>query len=309
MTVLLTGATGFVGQRLRQCLQNDSSYVLRSAVRQTTFDTKDAEVVVGDINATTNWQMALTDCKVVIHTAARVHILNEVASDPLKEFRRVNVDGTLNLARQAASKGVQRFIFISSIKVNGEATTTNSFSADDSPAPEDAYAISKHEAEQGLQIIASETGMEIVIIRPPLVYGAGVKGNFQTMMNWLKRGWPLPLGAINNKRSFVALDNLIDLIITCINHPNAANQIFLVSDDDDLSTTELLKKMGQVLGKPARLLPFPARALRLAAAMTGKQDIAKRLCGSLQVDISKTKNMLNWQPPVSIEDTLKDVVI
>jgi UDP-glucose 4-epimerase len=230
----------------------------------------------------------------------------DTVSDPLQEFRRVNVQATLNLARQAAAAGVRRFVFVSSIKVNGESTQPGSaFTADDAPAPLDAYGISKMEAEQGLRQIALQTGMEVVIIRPPLVYGPGVKANFAAMMRWLKRGVPLPLGAIENQRSFVALDNLVDLIVTCLIHPAAANQTFLVSDGEDVSTTELLRRMGQALGCTARLLPVPASWLKLAADMLGKADMAQRLCGSLQVDISKTRQLLGWQPPLSLDSGLK----
>jgi UDP-glucose 4-epimerase len=230
----------------------------------------------------------------------------DTVSDPLQEFRRVNVQATLNLARQAAAAGVRRFVFVSSIKVNGELTQPESaFKADDAPAPLDAYGISKMEAEQGLREIALQTGMEVVIIRPPLVYGSGVKANFAAMMRWLKRGVPLPLGAIQNQRSLVALDNLVDLIVTCLTHPAAANQTFLVSDGEDVSTTELLRRMGQALGSPARLLPVHASWLKLAAAMLGKADMAQRLCGSLQVDISKTRQLLGWQPPLSLDTGLK----
>jgi len=231
--------------------------------------------------------------------------MHETANDPLAEFRKVNVDGTLNLARQAAAAGVRRFIFISSIKVNGEGSALGApYLADAKPAPADPYGISKMEAEQGLRALAAETGMEVVIIRPVLVYGPGVKANFRSMMSWLNKGVPLPLGAIHNQRSLVALDNLVDLIVTCIDHPAAANQTFLVSDGEDLSTTELLRRMGAALGKPARLLPVPAFMLQAGAALLGKRDMAQRLCGSLQVDISKTRELLNWTPPVSVDQAL-----
>jgi UDP-glucose 4-epimerase len=232
--------------------------------------------------------------------------MQEATADPLEEFRRANVQGTLNLARQAAAAGVRRFVFVSSIKVNGEATQLGSpFKADDTPAPLDAYGVSKMEAEQGLREIARQTGMEVVIIRPPLVYGPGVKANFAVMMRWLKRGIPLPLGAIHNQRSLVALDNLVDLLVTCLTHPAAANQTFLVSDGDDVSTTELLRRMGQALGCPARLMPVQVSLLKLAAAMVCKRDVAQRLCGSLQVDIEKTRRVLGWTPPISLDEGLK----
>ena len=263
-------------------------------------------VVVDGVDDKTDWRDELVDCDVVVHLAARVHVMYDASIDPLAEFRRVNVQGTLNLARQAAASGVRRFVFISSIKVNGEATQPGQpFTADDAPAPLDAYGISKMEAEQGLRELAAQTGMEVVIIRPPLVYGPGVKANFAAMMRWLQRGVPLPLGAIHNQRSLVALDNLVDLIVTCLTHPAAANQTFLVSDDEDVSTTELLRRMGQAMGKPARLLPVPVSWLKVGAAMVGKRDAAQRLSGSLQVDIEKTCRLLGWVPPISLDEGLR----
>jgi nucleoside-diphosphate-sugar epimerase len=232
--------------------------------------------------------------------------MNESAQDPLVEFRKVNVEGTLNLARQAAAAGVKRFIFISSIKVNGEATLPGkSFSAEDVPVPVDAYGVSKLEAEQGLYELAESTGMEVVIIRPVLVYGPGVKANFLSMMRWLSRGIPLPLGAIHNRRSLVALGNLISLIVLCIDHPRAANQTFLVSDGEDVSTTDLLRKLACALGKPARLLPVPGWLLQGIAALLGRRSLSQRLFGSLQVDISKNQALLGWTPPVGLDQGLR----
>ena len=232
--------------------------------------------------------------------------MQDTAVDPLVDFRRINVDGTLNLARQATAAGVRRFIFISSVKVNGEATALDQpYFSDDVPAPVDAYGISKMEAEHGLRRISEETGMEVVIIRPPLVYGPGVKANFLSMMRWLWNGIPLPLGAIHNKRSLVALDNLLDLIVTCVDHPAAKNKTFLVSDGEDLSTSQLLRRMGNALHRPARLLPIPASLLQIGAALVGRPDVAKRLCGSLQVDISKTRQLLGWNPPIRVDEGLR----
>jgi len=263
-------------------------------------------VEVQGLDANTDWSAALTGQQVVIHAAARAHIIKDEVPDPLAEYRRVNVGGTLNLGRQAAAAGVQRFIFISSINVNGEQTSLGSpFSVDDVVAPKDVTGVSKWEAEQGLQQLASETGMEVVIIRPPLVYGPGVKGNFASMISLVKKGLPLPLGAIHNKRSLVAVDNLVDLIITCIDHPAAANQVFLAGDGQDLSTTELLRGVAEAMGKPSRLIPVPASMLKLGATMLGKKAVAQRLLGSLQVDISKARSLLGWEPPVSVEEGLK----
>ena len=228
---------------------------------------------------------------------------------PLAEFRKSNVEGTLNLARQAASAGLRRFIFISSIKVNGESTSAGRyFCPFDAPAPEDPYGISKMEAERGLMQLASETGMEVVIIRPPLVYGPGVKGNFASLIKLMGKGLPLPLGAINNKRSLVGIDNLVDLIIRCIDHPAAANQVFLAGDGEDLSTTELLRGLAEAMGRAARLIPVPAALLSLGATLLGKRAVAQRLLGSLQVDISKTRQLLGWEPPVSVKEGLRRCV-
>lgn len=241
----------------------------------------------------------------IVHLAARVHVMNDKSSDPFTEFRRVNVEGTVNLARQAADAGVRRFVFLSSIKVNGEFTQEGRpFTADDAPAPQDPYGVSKHEAERLLQQIAVETDMEVVIIRPPLVYGPGVKANFASMMRWLARGVPLPLAAVTeNRRSLVALDNLVDLIVTCLSHPAAANQTFLVSDGEDLSTADLLRRMGAALDHPARLFYTPPALLKLGIQVV-KPGIYQRLCGSLQLDIAKTRQMLSWNPPVSVDEGL-----
>ncbi|SHM85338.1 UDP-glucose 4-epimerase family protein [Phytopseudomonas punonensis] len=307
MRILVTGAGGFVGQALVGRLTNDPRYQPRAASRNVSaFSPKIENCLAPSLGSNADWHAALSDVSVVVHLAARVHVMNDTASDPLVEFRNTNVAGTLNLARQAATAGVQRFIFISSIKVNGEGTEPgHPYRADDTPAPQDPYGVSKMEAEQGLRALAGEAGMEVVIIRPVLVYGPGVKANFRSMMSWLRKGIPLPLGATGNKRSLVAVDNLVDLIATCIDHPAAANQTFLVSDGDDLSTTQLLQRMGTALGRPARLLPVPASLLQACAAMLGKRAIAQRLCGSLQVDIGKTRELLAWAPPVSVDEALR----
>jgi len=306
MTVLITGASGFLGTAL--CSRLREFMAVRGAVRAKKSQIDRSDVIeISDISSDTDWTSALKGVKQVVHLAARVHVLNDKSSDPLAEFRRVNVEGTANLARQAAASGVRRFVFLSSIKVNGEFTEVGKpFTADDVPAPEDPYGISKYEAEQLLRQIASETGMEVVIIRPPLVYGPGVKANFESMMRWLARGVPLPLAAVTNiRRSLVALDNLVDLIATCLNHPAAANQTFLVSDGEDLSTADLLKRMGSAMGHPARLFNLPPRLLKLGAAVVRKPGIYQRLCGSLQLDITKTRQLLGWTPPVSVDEGLR----
>ena len=307
MVTLVTGANGFVGSALCQTLRSDG-VVVRGAVRSLRSQQDGFETVeVGSLTFETDWSAALKNVQQVVHLAARVHIMDDDSQDPLAEFRRVNVEGTANLARQAASAGVRRFVYLSSIKVNGEFTEVGQpFTADDMPATEDPYGISKHEAEQLLRQIAAETGMEVVIIRPPLVYGPGVKANFEAMMRWLVRGVPLPLASVtHNRRSLVALDNLVDLIVTCLNHPAAANQTFLVSDGEDISTAELLKRLGLALGQPARLFYAPARLLKLGAVLVNKPRIYQRLCGSLQLDIGKTQQLLGWKPLVSIDEGLR----
>lgn len=305
--VLVTGATGFLGRALIKRLVDDARYSPVATVRRKASDLVAGlkPILIGDLGASTDWSSALLDVEVVVHTAARVHVMKDAAADPLIEYRKVNFEGTLNLARQAVQAGVKRFIFISSIKVNGEETVLGKpFTADDVPHPVDPYGISKAETETALLELAVSTGMEVVIIRPVLVYGPGVKANFQSLMRWVSKGIPLPLGLIRNKRSLVALDNLVDLILTCIDHPGAVNQVFLVSDGDDLSTTELLQRVGKALGSPARLMPVPSGVINFSARLVGKSSISQRLLGSLQVDISKTRVLLNWEPPVSVDEAL-----
>lgn len=307
MKVLVTGATGFVGLALTRLLVYQGVEVV-GGVRMVSSNLPlgVSQVFVGDIQSGTDWMNALDGADTVVHLAARVHVMRDDAADPLVEFRQVNVAGTLNLARQAAMAGVRRFVFVSSIKVNGEYTVLGKpFSAHDKPVPQDPYGISKYEAERGLLDLESETGMEVVIIRPPLVYGPGVKANFASMMSWLDRGVPLPLGAVHNQRSFVALDNLVDLIVTCLDHPAAVNQTFLVSDGEDLSTSQLLQRMGSALGKPARLIPIPVGMMTFAANLLGKGAVAQRLFGSLQVDSSKARDLLGWKPVVTVDEALQ----
>ncbi len=306
--VVVTGASGFVGDAMVRRLVADGRWKVRVASRglNNVWPAKVEKALMDDLAPDADYRSLLDGCAAVIHLAARVHIMRDNATDPLSAFRRVNTAGTLNLARQAAELRVSRLIYISTIKVNGENTPINKpYTADDVPAPTDPYGVSKHEAELGLIEIAQATGLEVVIIRPVLVYGPGVRANFVALMRWLYRRVPLPLGAVNNLRSLVALDNLVDLIATSIDHPAAANQTFLVSDGEDLSTTELLQRMGAALRKPARLLPVPTGLLKVVAALVGKGDVAQRLLGSLRVDISKTRETLNWTPPVSVEESLR----
>lgn len=301
---MLTGANGFVGSALKAQLASDSGIHLVTAVRRGRAS-PDC-VAVGNIDGCTDFSEALAGVDVVIHAAARAHIMRDEVDDPLAEYRKVNVEGTLNLARQAVAAGVRRFVFLSSIKVNGEATARgNPFQANDVPSPKDAYGVSKLEAEQGLMLLAAESGMEMVIIRSPLVYGLGVKGNFASMIKLVGKGVPLPLGAIHNKRSLVGIDNLVDLIIRCLEHPAAANEIFLAGDGEDISTTELLRVVGNAMGKPARLVPVPAGLLQFGATLLGKKAIAQRLLGSLQVDISKAYELLDWKPPCPLAEGLR----
>ncbi|MEP4546003.1 MAG: SDR family oxidoreductase [Saccharospirillum sp.] len=306
MRVLVTGSNGFLGSAVLQDLQAREVDAV-GAVRKHQGESRAEEPIqVGYINAQTDWSEALKSVEAVVHCAARVHVMSEDADNALDAFREVNVEGTLNLARSAAAAGAKRFLFISSIKVNGEGTRPGRpFRHDDAPAPEDAYGQSKAEAEAGLLSVARETGLEVVVIRPPLVYGPGVKANFAALMKLAGKNLPLPLGAIRNKRSMVALENLVNLIVTCISHPSAANQAFLVSDDQDVSTTELLMLMTRATGKTPRLLPVPMSWLTLAAAFLDKKAIADRLFGSLQVDISHTKKTLGWVPPISVEQGIQ----
>jgi len=308
MRLLVTGASGFIGQALISQLLNNSNYQVYAVVRKlfASFPPEINQLKIDDISSSTNWDKYLQGVDCVIHTAARVHVMSDTSNNPLDEFRKVNTTGTLKLAQQAAKYGVKRFIYLSSIKVNGEVTFHKGpFTADDVFIPTDPYALSKYEAEQGLLKLAENTNMEVVIIRPPLVYGPNVKANFKNMMKWLYKSTPLPFGGINNKRSLVAIDNLVDLIITCIEHPGAANEIFLVSDGEDLSTSELLNRVSAALGKKSRLLSVNQQLLELSLKLIGKKDLAQRLCSSLQVDIRKTKTLLNWTPPVNMDDGLK----
>jgi len=308
--ILVTGAAGFVGSALLPVLLSQFHAV--TGVGRRAHDKSHARLRsfgVGNIDGATKWSTELLGADAVIHLAARVHIMRDSESDPLAEFRRVNTEGTLNLARQAAAAGVRRFIFLSTIKVNGEATHYGCpFTTSDLPAPQDPYGISKHEAEVGLREIARTTGMQVVNIRPTLVYGRGAKENFKSLMSLVARGLPLPLGSINNFRSFVGIDNLVDFIVTCLEHPAAANETFLVSDGEDLSTPDLIRRMARAMNRPARLLSVPVWALKAGASLLGKGDAMQRLCGNLQVDISKSRELLGWSPPVSVDEGLRRAV-
>ena len=300
--ILITGATGFVGNHLKETINNSYSLKLLSRTGLQTENHFNA-----DVTKNTDYLNILNDIDIIIHCAARVHIMDDAASDSLSEFRAVNTEGTLNLAKQAALSGVKRFIFLSSIKVNGESTTNKApYTVLDVPNPEDPYGISKAEAELQLLELGKQTGMEIVIIRPPLVYGEGVKANFASLMRFVGKGLTLPFRSIkNNKRSLVSVYNLIDLIKVCIEHPKAANQILLVSDDHDLSTAEMVALMAKVQNKKNLALPVPVWFFKLAGELFNKNDIIDRLTGSLQLDISHTKSTLGWIPPYSVEHGFK----
>ena len=310
LKVLITGSNGFVGSNLVKYLEPSGCEVVR-IYRQVPDALKKEKnyFSVGDINEHTQWKNALKGVDCVVHLAARVHVMKENVADPLAAFRSVNTDGTLNLARQAVEAGVKRFVYLSSIKVNGEQTGSIPFSETDHAAPQEPYAQSKYEAEQHLLDLSKQTGLEIVIIRPPLVYGPGVKGNFSTMMSWIAKGIPLPFGAINNKRSLLALDNLVSFIDCCIMHPVAANEIFLISDGEDVSTTELLQKVAKAMGLKITLVPVPVSWMRFTAKLLGKQAVADRLFASLQVDSTKAQKLLGWQPVISMNGQLKKMAL
>lgn len=309
--VLLTGSTGFVGAAVLATLKELPEIQVVATIRKAKAEIDRNTVVIGDIDGDTDFSAALTGTDIVIHCAARAHIMHDDIADPMAEYRRVNVTGTMNLARQAARYGVKRFIFISSIKVNGESTTRQpKFTAFDIPAPLDAYGQSKAEAEQALLELSRESNMDVVIIRPTLVYGPAVKANFASLFSFVSRGIPLPFACIcNNKRSLVSVTNLVDLIITCIDHPKAANQIFLVSDDYDVSTSEMVREMATALGKPTWQIPVPVWLYGFAGKLFSKPDIVNRLTGSLQVDITHTKETLDWVPKETMQEGFKQTAI
>lgn len=306
MRLLVTGASGFVGRQLCAGLVRQG-HMIRAAVRGEDSIDNCETTQVGEIDGNTRWENALCDADVVIHLAARVHVMHDEATDPLAEFRRVNVAGTERLARSAAAGGVKRLVYVSSIKVNGEATHDgNRFTEADPPCPQDPYAVSKYEAEQALHRIAAETGLEVVIVRPPLIYGAGVKGNFAQMLKVLATRIPLPLASVRNLRSLVYVGNLADALIVCATHPAAAGQTYLVCDGEDISTASLLRHLGAAMGRPALLLPCSPALLKLAGRVAGKADQVERLLGSLQVDSGKIRRELDWAPPYTLQQGLQE---
>jgi len=325
--ILVTGPDGFIGSAVCRDLVQKGYSVRGAQWQQAPLPEGCESFIVGDIGEGTEWMTALAGVDAVVHLAARVHVMHDRAADPLAEFRSVNVHGTRKLAEAAAQAGVEKFIFLSSVKVNGEHTVlpdaekghedfsggrvlnrrAGAFTATDEPRPEDPYGISKWEAEQYLREIELRTGMKVTILRPTLVYGPGVKANFLKLVQCVERGIPLPFGCIRNKRSFIGLGNLIDIICRCLEHPSAAGETFLVSDGDDVSTPELIRRIARAFGKEPRLLPVPEWVIKAAGIMTGKSDQVQRLCGSLQVDSSRLQRSLNWRAPYTMADELERV--
>jgi nucleoside-diphosphate-sugar epimerase len=309
INILITGATGFVGKNLIEKSKKNKDLNFTAVTRKDgAIDNVECKII-SDINSSTQWDNVINNIDVIVHTAARVHVMNDNSSDPLNEFREVNTRGTINLAKSAVQKGVKRFIFISSIKAGGETSELGKpLTENDVYVPSDYYGLSKYEAEHQLLQLAKNSKMEVVIIRPTLIYGPGVKANFETMMRWASRPIPLPFGAIDNKRSLVSIDNLISLIEVCFYHPKAKNQIFYVSDDNDLSTSDLLLKIYKSFKNRTPLIPVPENIIKLIFLLVGKSDYSVRLLGSLQVDISKVKSLLNWEPVYSVEESIEKTV-
>ncbi|MDH5189743.1 MAG: SDR family oxidoreductase [Gammaproteobacteria bacterium] len=309
MKILVSGANGFIGRALCTELLRQKHEV-RCVVRDKIHseDLLGEIVEVGEINSKTEWKTVFKDIETVIHLAARVHVMSESSDDPLAAFRAINVDGTENMAYAAAKQGVKRFIYISSIKVNGERTTSTCFTENDFPGPEDPYGVSKYESEQVLQCVSRDTGLEVVTIRPPLVYGAGVGGNFLRLLRMADWNIPLPLALVNNRRSMIYLGNLVDVLIVCATRPEAAGKTYLVSDGKDISTSQLIRNIKQLMQKPCWLWPFPPSLLILASKLVGKSAELERLIGSLVIDSSKIKKELAWSPPFTVEQGLAEMV-
>jgi len=307
-SVLITGAGGFIGRALCAKILVEGRQVrgtFRSESNVSRLSDGVEGVSIRSIDSDTKWDDALAGIDTVVHLAARVHVMDDSSSDPLTEYRKVNVEGTKCLAVASANAGVKRFIFISSIKVNGEGKDV-AYTEDDEVSPQDYYGVTKWEAEQELHKISDKTDLETVILRPPLVYGPGVKANFLRLVNLVKFRIPLPLGCIKNRRSLIYIANLVDAIITCMTNPNAAGKTYLVSDGEDVSTPELIRRIGAAFRRRALLLPVPVRIMRLAGRITGKYDEVERLVGSLTVDISKIRKELEWKPPYTMEHGLRE---
>ncbi len=307
MKILVTGASGFVGRAMCAALGLQGHFV-RAAVRTPPDRARSPEIAVVDIGPDTDWTAAVTGSETVVHLAAHVHVTGRQAGDVAGDFHRVNVEGSENLARQAARSGVRRFVFLSSVKVNGEASAERPLVESDPVMPVDAYGASKAEAEGRLRIISAETGIEVVVVRPPLVYGPGVKANFLTLLRTVDAGMPLPFLSIDNRRSLVYVGNLIDALSTCLTHPAAANRTFFVSDDHDVSTPQLIREIATAFGKKPSLFPFPPALLRGAGLLTGRAEQIARLTGSLRVDIASIKTALDWRPLFSLQQGLAETV-
>ena len=304
--VLVTGATGFVGRSLRETL-SDTGRGVRRAVRCARDSSGVGETVeVGDIGPDTVWSPALDGVGSVVHLAARVHVMREAARDPMAEFRRVNVAGTEHLAREAAAAGVRRLVYVSSVKVNGESTPERPFTEKDVPDPQDPYAVSKFEAEQALRRVSGETGIEVVVLRPPLVYGPGVRANFLSLLRLVDRGLPLPFGAVDNRRSLIYVRNLAGAMVAALEHPEAAGETFLVGDGEDVSTAGLVRRLASALGRPSRLLPVPPALMLAAGKVTGRSDAVERLVSSLAVDSGRIRHRLDWEPPYTLDGGLAE---
>ena len=307
--ILVTGASGFIGRALCARLLADG-FLVRGVVRELSRSVSLPQgmkiVPIGSIGPDTDWTDVMNGIDSVIHLAARVHIMQERAMDPLQEFRRVNFHGTERLARQAAQSGVKRFVFMSTIGVNGSTSGSRAFNESDDLGPHNPYAVSKLDAELGLREISAKTGMEVVVVRAPLVYGPGNPGNFLRLLNAVANGWPLPVAAINNRRSLIYLGNLIDAVMRCITHPRAAGQVYLASDGDDVSTPELIRRVAAALGRRARLFPFPPALMHMAGNLLGKSAAIESLLGSLTIDSGKIRRELEWKPPYSMEEGLKE---
>jgi nucleoside-diphosphate-sugar epimerase len=304
--VVVTGANGFVGRALCKSLVG-AGYSTIGTVRthgRVDASTRCAYAITGDIDRTTNWFSCLNAADAVVHLAAQMQDIHASDSEPLAELRRVNVEGTENLAWQAAASGVKRFVYVSSVKVHGEQMSGRPVTVDDAPSPTDPYAISKLEAERVLRHVAAETGLQVTLVRPPLIYGPGVQGNFLRLIQWIDKGLPLPLANVDNRRSLIALDNLVDFLVLCIHHPAAVGQTFLISDGEDLSTPELMRRIADAMGRPLRLWPMPPTLLRLIAGAIGKRHWFDKLCGSLQIDASRAREVLGWRPPAPMDQAL-----
>ncbi|MFH0799360.1 MAG: NAD-dependent epimerase/dehydratase family protein [Pseudomonadota bacterium] len=313
--ILVTGANGFVGRKLCSVLQMRGCDV-RAAIRchaerneaavahHDRLSVSDV-VAVGDIGSDTVWSDALKNVEVVVHLAARVHIMQEMSKNPLESFRSVNVLGSKKLAEEAARRGIRRFVYISSISIHGNSTGERAYVEGDEAQPHSPYAVSKWEGELALRNVAEKTGFELVIVRPPLVYGPGVGGNFLRLMKWADKGFPLPLGRVHNLRSFIGIENLVELLVRCVEHPRAAGETFLVADGGDLSTPDLMRRVAKLLGRPARIVPFPVSFLRWGAKVFGQEDVLDRLCNCLQVDAGKAIRLLGWKPLMSLDEGLE----